>query len=253
MAKTSKINDQSYDKNDDFYEEFKTRCFKWKKIDDIFVSQHEGNTCLLASFSIILRYYNLFIKESDIINILKYENFNLFRYGTYLPIVGVIALKLGINSSFRTNTTFGYSPDVSIISNNDLIRTLISDDALTMKSKEPRKKVLKIMIRMLDLGGKIFLHQPNSPPSYLEIKNAIAEGRSVIALSSARGYYNIDEDWNHALALIPDKEGKFKVFDCFKELGYCSIPNWDKHLDYSRNFDWEKWNGSMIEFDKLNP
>ena len=239
-------------KNNNLYERFKINHFNWKNVEDIFVPQKKGNTCLLASFSIILRYYNLYIKESDIINIIKYEKFNLFRFGAYLPIVGVVALKFEINSSFRTNNMFGYSPNVSMISSNDLIRSLISDAILSMKSKDPRKKVFEIMIRMLDLGGKIFLHQPDSPPSYLEIKNAIAEGRSVIALISAREYYDIDEDWNHALALIPDKEGKFKVFDCFKELGYCSIPNWDRHLDYSRNFNWEKWNGSMIEFDRLN-
>jgi hypothetical protein len=222
--------------------------YVWENIDDIFISQQGDFTCLLAAFRMILRYYNIDINEQTLIEILGHEKFEIFDFGIYLSFLGVIALKLGLNIFYRTTLRKQDYYCNSIISNNKIIRSIISDDAQTTNPDDPAAQCYEAMIRILDLGGKIFLHQPYSPPSFKEIKAASREKRPIITLIEANEYYKIDEDWNHALVLLPNEKRQFIVLDSFEEIGDHYYPNWEKYIDYSRKFNWKKWNGDMIEF-----
>ncbi len=226
--------------------------FNWDNIEDIWISQQDDCTCQLTALRIVLRYYNMDIYEEEIIHILKHEKFKVFDFGTYLPFIGVIALKLGFNISYRTQIANLYSDGYTIISSGVTIRKIILEDIKNTSEEEPIMQGYYAFLKILDLRGRIYLHQPYSPPSFKEIKKALRKG-PVICVVSAKEYYKIDEDWGHALVLIPTGDNsRFIVFDDFKKKGYEEYPNWKMYLNYSKDYDWSTWKGSMLEFRKRN-
>ncbi|PKP61067.1 MAG: hypothetical protein CVT88_01180 [Candidatus Altiarchaeales archaeon HGW-Altiarchaeales-1] len=225
--------------------------FNWNNIEDICVSQRDDWTCQLTALRIVLRYYNIDIYDEEIIYILKHENFKVFDFGTYLPFIGVIALKLGFNISYRTQIANLYPDESTIISSGATIRKIILEDIKNTSEEEPIIQGYYAFLKILDLDGKIYLHQPYSPPSFKEIKKALKKG-PVISVVSGNEYYKIDEDWGHALVLIPTYDNRFIVLDDFRKKGYEEYPNWEMYLNHSKEYDWSTWKGSMIEFRKRN-
>jgi hypothetical protein len=226
-----------------------TRKFDWKNIKDIWVSQGDDDTCQLGALRIVLRYYNRDIDEKKLIEALSRENFNIFDFGTYLPFIGVIALRLGFQIDYRTELSRKHPETKTIISAPDTIKKIILEDLENTDKEEPILQAYNAFLKILDIGGKIYFHQPHSPPSFTEIEEALKTG-PVIALVTGKEYYNIDEEWNHALVLVPADNNNYIVFDDFEEKGYHYTSKWEKHLEYSRKYNWEKWKGRMLEFEK---
>ena len=222
--------------------------FNWGRIEDIWISQQNGWTCQLAALRIILRYYHTDISEEDLVKILNEEGFSIFDFGTYLPFMGVIALKLGLKITYRTEIGKEYIGETAIISSMDITRKIIYEDMRNTADNEPIMQAYKAFLKIFDLGGKIYFHQPYSPPSFEDIKNALKSG-PVIALVSGKEYYKINEDWGHALVLIPTVSNNFIVLDDFKKKGYECYPEWEKYLSNAKKYDWSKWEGRMIGFE----
>lgn len=223
--------------------------FKWDNIEDIWISQQDDWTCQLAALRIVLRFYHMDINEEELIQILKAEQFNIFDFGTYLPFIGVLALKFGLDITYRTEISDEYPHEKSIISSVSSVRKIILEDLQNVADEEPIKQGYNALLRILKLGGNVYFHQPYSPPSFKEMKNALKKG-VVIALISAREYYGIDENWDHAIALIPSYRNSFIVMDDFIEKGYECYQHWEKYLNHAKKYEWVKWKGRMIEFEE---
>jgi ABC-type bacteriocin/lantibiotic exporter with double-glycine peptidase domain len=108
------------------YLDVRIKEFNWGRIEDIWISQQNGWTCQLAALRIIPRYYHTNISEEDLIKILNEEGFSIFYFGTYLPFMGVIALKLGLKITYRTEIGKKYIGEPAIISSMHItLHTLI--------------------------------------------------------------------------------------------------------------------------------
>lgn len=231
------------------YSDINIKKYTWNCIEDIWVSQQNDWTCQLAALRIVLRYYHMDIPEKDLVRILEYEKFNIFDFGTYLPFIGVIALQLGFDISYRTVIANEYPSESSIISSDDTVKKIILDDMQNSGEGESIIQAYNAFLKILNLGGKIYLHQPYSPPTFREIKNALRKG-VVMALVSGREYYNINEDWKHALVLVSDGTDNFMVLDDFEKKGFDCYVDWGKNLANAKKYDWTMWKGRMIEFEK---
>jgi hypothetical protein len=182
-----------------------------------------------------------------LVRILNYEGFRIFDFGIFLPFIGVIAQKFGINVTCRVSLEKPYPNECYIIESVDLIRKIVLEDCKKTLKYEPIYDFYNAILKILNFEGKIFFHQPYSPPSFKEIQNALKKG-PVIVLVSGRDYYKINEDWFHTLVLISTDDEKFCVLDCYEDVGYKEYPNWKEHLENAKRYNWMNWKGGLIEF-----
>lgn len=188
------------------------------------------------------------ITENQLIQILQNDGFDIHKFGTYLPFIGVIALKLGLKVKYRTVIEKEFNGECDVISSTNKIRRIIYEDMLNTNDGESIMQAYKAFLKILDNEGGIYFHKKNTPPSIRDIKEALNKG-PIVVLISCKEYYSINEDWEHALVLVQNQEDNVLVFDSYKKRGFKYYPDWIKHLKIAEDYDWNKWHGNMINFE----
>lgn len=221
--------------------------FEWKNIDDIWCPQENEWTCFIGALKIVLRYYGCNIVEKNLLNSLEKLNLKTFDFGLFLSYTGCLARLLGFNVTYRMARKTTKWIGIEKLPKNINIKSILRQNTIKLDPESPYRFMVKSLLLILDKKGKIIVYKWNNKPDISTIFSIVKRDRPIIVRVVAEEYYNLpNEKWGHGLVLIPSANG-FSVFDCYKNRGYSEYDNWEKHLEYAKSFNWEKWCDDLVE------
>ncbi|WP_456367166.1 hypothetical protein [Thermococcus sp.] len=218
--------------------------FVWNLVEDILVDQETDWSCVSNATRMALRYFGYDIPERKIAEFMDKLGYKvIIGDGEFLVTFPHAALFLkyaGFDVTYRTTLIKRYPLSADIIKDQGLVREILLDDLREAEDSYTRDRY-KALLELMKLGGKVYLHQPDRMIQKKDILKAIKAGKVVIADVTARQYYGVDEDWGHALTLVP-YGSSFKVLDGFTRKGYFD-PDlrdiWDEALEKAKRFEWK--------------
>jgi len=218
--------------------------FVWHSIEEIPVDQETDWSCVSNATRMALRYFGYDILERKIADFLdRLGHKVILQSGEFLVTFPHAALFLryaGFGITYRTTLSKQYPFAVEVIEDQQLVREILLDDLEESQDSYTTDRY-KALLELMELGGKVYLHQPDRMIQKEDILKAMNAGKVVIADVTARQYYGVDEDWGHALTLVP-YGSSFKVLDGFARKGYLD-PDlwdiWDEALEKAKRFGWE--------------
>jgi|GEM_PF-4372753 len=218
--------------------------FVWNSVEDIYVDQETDWSCVSNATRMALRYFGYDITERKIADFLdKLGRKVILHNGEFLVALPHAALFLryaGFDVTYRTTLSKHYPLAVEVIEDQQLVRGILLDDLREVEDSYTRDRY-EALLELMKLGGKVYLHQPDRMIQKEDILKAIKARKVVIVDVTARQYYGVDEDWGHALTLVP-YGSSFKVLDGFARKGYLD-PDlrdiWDEALEKAKRFMWK--------------
>ena len=82
----------------------------------------------------------------------------------------------------------------------------------------------------------------------IHIAQELKSNKVVLANLVSEDFYQVaDDDANHILTLIPDKDS-FQVIDPYKLRGYQEFDNWEECLQMSQKYDWSGFDNFAVSF-----
>jgi len=201
-------------------------------------------SCGLAALCVALNEFNINTSEDKIKHLLAKKKAHLLDEGFLMSDTGLACQLYGLRTKFKIP---GYTKSyMKIVGHTKKIRQEINDK-MSMKLESDIRYRFESLLKYINNGGKVQCFANEWRPCYCDIHNALKNGSVVIAEVDCVEYYDIkDEYWSHSIVLIPWK-GQFKLFDPYRKRGQNDYDNWERHVEYSDKFDWQRWRGYLLE------
>ena len=219
------------------------RRFNYSSLSQIFVDQETDWSCIANATRMALRYFGYDIEETEIAKFLERMGYRTRIQNEFLLCFSHAALFLrivGFDVTYRTTLARKFPENIDVITDQSIVRKLLKEDLESIKDDDHTKECYRALIDFMKFGGRVYLHQPHRMIQREDILRAIRKGKIVIVYVTARQYYRVDEDWGHALLLVPSRES-FEVMDGFIRKGYLD-PDlrdiWDTAIENAKTFKW---------------
>jgi len=218
--------------------------FKYRDLKEIWVEQETDWSCIANATRMALRYFGYDMEEEEIAEFVRglgyFVKLESGEYILSLPHSALFFRVLGFDVVYRTTLAKTVEGE-DVICDVERVVFYLKDD-LKKVEDEYTRGCYKALIELIERCGKVCLHQPYRMIRKDDILNVVRKGGVVIAYVTALEYYGIDEDWGHALVLVPHGDG-FYVLDGFEKKGYLDKDFghvWDKALEKAKNFKWDR-------------
>lgn len=219
------------------------RRFEYTSIEQILVDQETDWSCVANATRMALRYFGYDAEEREIGEFLERMGYRTRIQDEFLlcfPHAALFLRLAGFDVTYRTTLAQEFPRKVDVITGQPTVRELLEEDMRNLEDNDYAKDCYRALINLMDLGGRVHLHQPRRAIQREDILRAIGERKLVIAYVTARQYYRVHEDWGHALVLVPSGLS-FEVLDGFARKGYLD-PDlrelWDTALENAKKFEW---------------